>query len=348
MLAKATIVLLFLVVAAAVSSASMQRANVDRSPSHPRSVWVVGSNIHSDLPNAAVIQIHFDGATEMRFGNTRVEAAMSAWEPVVETRVWYLPGFNYRIQQVVFAQFRGPKLKPVEIQAPVYAAEPGERVIEGDTFPFVEVPDSRSSDVIIAEHFDSWNERWATYQDAYGYGNVFFPMTHQSRGGVNNGGFVWTGPSRRAVDAPEQPDSILVAMNYWRWLFSDEWRARTGASDVVDLRNATLSVALRGRGLTLGRTRITFWVLTNGARWHLRTPLSIGENRWVTNRVFLPVHPSAWELSWSREGRDSTFDLSTVESYGFALRGFRRDAKINGSFDMDEFTLARTCCHRSE
>ena len=168
-------------------------------------------------------------------------------------------------------------------------------------------------------------------------------MTYQSHGGVGGGGFVWTDSSRWGVDAPESPDSILVAVNYWRWLFPDEWRARTGSGDVVDLRDTVLEVALKGRELQLQGAHTTFWVLCNGQRWHLTDPyLSIVNDRWTQNRVLLPREEERWALSWARSGIPTGLCLEQVESYGFAFRDFSTDAAVSGVFEMDAFTLTRT------
>lgn len=305
-----------------------------------RGARVVGANIHSEEQNVALIRSSFDGTAEMRFGNTRGEMAQAAWEPYTSERIWYLPGFNYKTQQVVHAQYRRPGQSVTEIALPVYVGGGDEQVPDGSAFPHIQVADARASTDIVAHRFDVWNERWTSYQDAYGRGNVFFPMSHQRSGGVDGGGFVWTDDSRWLIDAPEKPHSILIAVNYWRWLFPPEWRARTGAGDNVNLADATLEVALRGRGLELGTAHVTFWIVCDGARWHIAQPLMPGNGEWATIRVSLST-AADWQLSWSRGQRDAALCLDHVESYGLAFRGFQPGQIPRGVLDMDDFRLSR-------
>jgi hypothetical protein len=307
------------------------------SAQEPRGARVLGASIYSQDGSVAVIQSRFEGATEMRLGNTVEEMRLAAWEPFISERIWYLPGFSYRTQPIVHAQYRGPALN-IEIQVPVMPAEAA-GLPDGEAFPAVIVPDSRASDLIATQNFDTWHERWSTYQDAYGYGNVFYPLTHQRRGGVADSGFVWTDASRWLVDAPESPPSILVALTYWRWMFSSAWRARTGFGDSVDLTNATLQVDLRGRRLALGTSYLTFWVLCGGARWHHVQELEVTNGVWITNQMKLSPDESQWTLSWSRGGAAASFCLDRVESYGFAFRGFTRGETPAGVLDIDEFKL---------
>jgi hypothetical protein len=304
-----------------------------------RNAAVIGTNIYSDEQNVALIRSTIDGAAEMRFGNTAGEMMLSAWEPFSEERVWYLPGFNYKTQPVVLAQYRGPELAEITLQLPVHLVKEG--APEGAVFPLIRLPDRRASDDLIVHDFETWNERWATYQDTYGYGNVFFPMSHQPRGGVDEGGFVWTDASRWLVDAPETPDSILLALNYWRWLFPPEWRARTGQGENVSLSNARLEVSLRGEDLSLRGATINFWILCDGARWHLPQPLAVENGRWVSTQLPLPPDKAYWQLSWSRAGQPPAWCLDRVESYGFAFRGFERGDPPAGRLDLDRFRLTR-------
>ncbi|HVZ19715.1 MAG TPA: hypothetical protein VG871_01560 [Vicinamibacterales bacterium] len=324
-----------LVLLASMPSACSPRA----AASTTRGARVVATDLNSDQETVAVIHSDIAGAAEMRFGNTRGELSHAAWEPYTNDRLWYLPGYNYRTQQIVYAEYRGSSLPSTGLALPVYAAAPG--TPDGGTFPPIAVPDRRASSDIIDHRFDTWSERWASYQDAYGHGNVFYPLTHQRTGGADGGGFAWTDDSRWLVDAPETPDSILFALNYWRWLFPAEWRAKTGAGDVVNLEGATLEVALRGRGLDLGTAHVTFWLLCGGARWHLSQPLTAGVEQWATNRVALPDGAAAWQRSWSRGGEAVPFCLDKVESYGFAFRGFQLDHLPRGVIDIDDFRLTR-------
>ena len=300
--------------------------------------YIVGTNIYSDIPSPVVIRNNIAYATEMRFGNTPREMELATFQPYNARVIWYLPGFNYKTLPIVYGQFRGSKLKTVVLQIPVFQ-DVAALIPDGNTFPFLKLPDTRSSNVVISQNFDIWNERWATYQDSYGYGNVFYPMTYQRNGGVNDGAFIWTDSSRWNVDPPDR--SMLVAVNYWRWLFPPDWRAKTGSGENVDLTNTFLEVYLRIRNLRLGNAYTTFWVLCNGARWHLRNHLVMENGKWKFNSVYLSSDPKHWELSWSRGGKEAKLCLDQVESYGFAIRGFDKDESINGVFEIDEFFLKR-------
>jgi hypothetical protein len=306
-----------------------------------REVLVLGPNSTSQEQNVAVIRSRFDGANEMRFGNTREEMRQSTWEPFLSRRIWYLPGFNYKTQAIVHAEFRGPGIGVVELEAPVVATATG-GAPDGLAFPILHLPDARSSDRVLTQDFEAWNERWVTYQDAFGYGNVFFPMSHERAGGVDGGGYVWTSASRWALDPPEEPDSILVALVYWKWLFPPAWRAgKEELGTFVNLSRTTLEVSLRGHDLRLGNAQVTFWVLCDGARWHLKQPLQVADDRWVRNEIALPTDPSAWDLSWSRDEHPARLNLARVESVGFAFRGFQKDELASGVFDMDALRLTR-------
>jgi hypothetical protein len=239
------------------------------------------------------------------------------------------------------AEFRGPRLPGgVRVEVPVSHDGTGAAPLRTSN-PYIALPDSRVNDDVIMQHFGTWNERWATYLDSYGYGNIFYPMTYQATGGADGGGFVWTDASRWRVDPPEDPDSILVAVNYWRWLFPPEWRSRSHLGETVDLSNTVLEVALRGRQLVLGPTHVTFWVLCNGSRWHSVAPLTAGAGRWQANRIELTPDPERWSRSWARDAAPPPFCLDKVESYGFALRGVARGLRPTGVLDMDEFRITR-------
>jgi hypothetical protein len=272
----------------------------------------------------------------MRFGNTREELDLSDWEPFANRRVWYLVGHNYPVLQVVYAEFRGPALASRALELPVERSSQ----FEDGAFPFIRIPDARTSNEVLGQRFDTWNERWVSYQDAFGFGNVFFPMTHAKRGGADGRGYVWTDASRWSVDAPEEPDSILVALNYWKWMFPQEWRARTGLGERADLSDVVVNVQLRGRALRLAGAEVTFWILCDGARWHAATPLAIENDLWTANRIDLRQE-SNWRMSWSRENVAPAICLDRVESYGFAFRGFSRNGQPSGIFEMDEFVLMR-------
>jgi hypothetical protein len=288
----------------------------------------------------AVIEANLPGASQMRVGNTRGELLLATWVDYTSRKVWYLPGYDFRTaQHVVYAQFRGPSMTAIDIQVPVYVAAEGEPAML-PSFPLLQVPDRRSSRFLMVHRFDQWHERWATYQDAWGYGNVLLPMTHETRGGAHGGGFVWTDASRWTVDSPEEPDSVLVALTYWRWMSAPEWRSRRGFGDRVNLTGSTMRVSLRGRGLRLAGAATTFWLTCNGARWHLKQPLRVTDRRWTENTILLPADAASWSRSWTREA-GSSFCLHEVDSYGLAFRDVPRDARLAGVLDVDEFSLER-------
>jgi len=309
-----------------------------------RSAEVLSTTPVSDDATRALIRSRIPGADQMRFGNTREEAELAAWEPYSEYRLWQLPGYTYQVENVVFAHYRGLKLAPFVLRLPVFQKKP-EEIPSGVTWPFIKFEDSRASDVIVRSTFDVWNERWVTYQDAYGFGNVFYPMTYQMTGGVDGKGFVWVDDSRWGVDAPETPDSILVAVVYWRWLFPPEWRGRTSMTGEVDLRDTVLDVSLRGRQLKLGGAQVTFWFTCDGQRHHLKQSTLKVSTLWTANHLSLPARPEAWDLSWARPGATPSFCIDRANSYGFAFRDVRREAPVTGVFEMDDFRLTRTPKH---
>ena len=326
----------FLCVAAALGSTACRAAKADPPG---RDALVLATTLDADTPTAALIRSRIDGAVEMRFGNTPGELKLSTWEAYANERTWYLPGYNYKVQPVVFAEYRGPRLGGViGLQLPVMADRTAP---DGNAFPYIPVPDNRVSDDVLAQHFDNWNERWATYQDAYGYGNIFFPMSHESTGGADGGGFVWTDSSRWRVDPPENPDSMLIALAYWRWLFPPAWRSRAHLGETVNLSGATLDVALRGRNLDLADAHVSFWITCSGARWHAKQPLAVVNGRWTTDHLVLDPDPAQWDMSWSRGGAPAHLCLDQVESYGFAFRGIERGRRPTGVLDLDEFRLTR-------
>jgi hypothetical protein len=309
-------------------------------PLPDRSAWVVAGDLDSGNVSIATVESRFTGATEMRLGNTRGEVALAPWVPYAARRLWYLPGLNYRtVQHEVFVQFRGPSLSPVELQVPVYRAD-ATRKATVPGFPIISVPDRRSSAFVIAHGFDNWNERWVTYQDQWGYGNVFMPMSHALSGGVR-GGHIWTDASRWRVDPPEDPDSILVAMVYWRWMTAPGFVAARGFGDMVNLSDATVRVSLRGRSLSIGPARVTFWVTCDGSRWHLKRPLEVADGRWTASSVTLSTAVAEWDRSWARGGTAPAFCLDKVDSYGLAFRGIPRDFDAKGVFDVDDFSIRR-------
>jgi hypothetical protein len=192
---------------------------------------------------------------------------------------------------------------------------------------------------MIRNTFDKGPEGWCSYDyhasivdDGV---NVFVLTVWARAGGVNDTGYIWTNHRRWSADVPENPISILPFIFYRSWV----------GADPVDLRNAQVSVYLRGDGLQRHGAACYFWVYGLGTRWHLISqPLGIAEGRWADtpNRFVLRDDESLWHRSWSGDPASSAplaRVLGHVESYGFSLVGFSRE--VSGRLSMDEFEIQR-------
>lgn len=154
--------------------------------------------------------------------------------------------------------------------------------------------------------FNALAEEWAAYE--------FLGDTadDQSVGVIHRVGseasdHLWT------IDWPENPDSILCLLTYRNW--TD--RA------ALDLTNATASVRLSG-DLDLAGGYIRFWVLADGTRWHLDKRIPLDQTVSLSLAADGP-----WHRSWTRPLREPTpvsQVLAAVESYGFAIVDFEREA----------------------
>src|SRR5437762_298387 len=119
--------------------------------------------------------------------------------------------------------------------------------------------------------FDDGAEGWQIYDYAASIAagpgeNVFRPVTWETMGGVNKSGYIWADDSRWTIDTPEAPHSLLALILYRRWIGDGE----------LDLRNAKVSVFLRGDQLDLEGANCFFWVSKSGVRWHYASrPLEI-------------------------------------------------------------------------
>src|SRR5881628_2397204 len=110
-------------------------------------------------------------------------------------------------------------------------------------------------DVVIVNTFDTRgkSEAWHSYDYNGGVeagGDTYFPVTHETTGGAFNTGYIWTDDSRWRIDTPEQPNSILSLIFYRDWVGGPR----------LDLRNAQISLFLRGDGLDLKGAQAHFWV----------------------------------------------------------------------------------------
>ena len=194
--------------------------------------------------------------------------------------------------------------------------------------------------------FDHDTEMWQIYDAAQSvellkqvgperFHDIYYAPTWERTGGVNNSGYIWADDARWSLDEPETPRSILALM-VWR-----QWYLR----GPVDLRNARLSVYLRGDGLDLKGGRCLFWAQSwkLSTRWHLsERPLSIARGKWpdAPIQVQLADDESQWHRSWTVPGSPPATlanVLAEVEVYGFSFVGFSE--KVTGKFAIDEFEL---------
>jgi len=189
----------------------------------------------------------------------------------------------------------------------------------------------------VVDTFDANAEGWQVYDyngGISGGGNVFYPATWESSGGVGNSGYVWGDDSRWRIDTPEDPHSILSFIVYRRWI----------GGGTLDLRDARMSVSLRGDALDLKGGSVYFWVLGHGGgttRWHLTTsPLDVADGEWDSlQSVILANDESLWHRSWAWENNPASLDqvLRSADSYGFSFVGFSEE--VTGRFSMDQLSL---------
>jgi hypothetical protein len=193
--------------------------------------------------------------------------------------------------------------------------------------------------IMVKNSFDKGPEGWCSYDyhasivdDGV---NVFVLAVWARAGGVNDSGYIWTNHRRWSADVPESPVSILPLIFYQRWV----------NAELLDLREAEVSVYLRGDGLQLHGARCYFWVLADGTRWHYTGhPLAISDGQWAAepNRFTLHNDEALWHRSWAGDPRNPwPLDrvLGQVESYGFSFVGFARE--VSGRLCMDEFEIRR-------
>ena len=155
-------------------------------------------------------------------------------------------------------------------------------------------------------------------------------------GGVDDSGYIWADDRLWTIDTPEKPHSIL-ALFYYR-----QWR---GAGS-LDLRDAEVSVHLRGDGLDLKGGQCFFWALaanpTKRARWHLTSrPLDVHDGHWGAPQSFTLTNDEAlWHRSFiASDATNVTLDdvLGECCSYGFSFVGFAE--KVTGRFALDELCI---------
>lgn len=198
----------------------------------------------------------------------------------------------------------------------------------------------------LTHDFDHDSELWQIYdaersvallaeKGPQGFHDIYRAPTWERTGGVNDSGYIWADDSRWSLDEPETPRSILPLLTWRQWYLRGP----------VDLRDAELSVYLRGDGLDLKGGRCYFWVnsLTYANRWHLTSqPLPIEPGRWADRPVVVTLRndESLWHRSWTvPTAQKNPLDrvLSSADSYGFAFVGFSE--MVTGRFCVDEFSL---------
>ena len=190
-------------------------------------------------------------------------------------------------------------------------------------------------DVVIMNTFDTLGkaEAWHSYDYDAGVEagrDTFFPVTHEATGGAFNSGYIWTDDSRWRIDSPEQPNSILALIYYRDWVGGPR----------LDLRNAQVSLFLRGDGLDLKGAKVHFWAHIRNNRWHYTGhPLTITMDKWGSQQSFvLKNDESLWTRTWaSREPASLDRVLRESESYGISFIGFSGEA--TGKLAMDHLTI---------
>jgi len=180
-------------------------------------------------------------------------------------------------------------------------------------------------------------EGWCSYDYhasiVAGGQNIFILATWEGEGGVGGSGHIWVDHTRWSADTPEKPLSILPLLFYRSWVNEDP----------IDLRNADVSVYLRGDDLQLHGAQCLFWVHGVGGRWHLNSrPLAISEGQWSPEplRFSLPNDESLWHHSWPRDPERSkplAEVLGDAHSYGFSFVGF--SSEVDGRLCMSEFEI---------
>jgi hypothetical protein len=189
----------------------------------------------------------------------------------------------------------------------------------------------------IRNTFAKGPEGWCSYDYhasiVSGGRNIFILTTWEGKGGVDDSGYVWTDHTRWSADTPEQPLSILSLLFYRSWVNEDP----------IDLREAEVSVYLRGDHLQLDGAQCLFWVHGTSGRWHLNSrPLAISEGEWAAEplRFALSNDEALWHHSWPRDSKNpSRLEeiLRAVHSYGFSFIGF--SSEVSGRLCMSRFEM---------
>lgn len=190
---------------------------------------------------------------------------------------------------------------------------------------------------MIKNSFDQGPEGWCSYDYHWSIvargRNIFILTAWSPSGGVNGSGYIWSEETQWSADTPESPVSVLPFIMYTNWV----------GLDPLDLREARVSVYLRGDGLQLHGSQCYFWVVGPGGRWHFAShPLHISDGEWAAepNVLTLRNDESLWHRSWSSDpAHPPALDglLAQAHSYGISLVGFGQEPR--GKFCMDEFEI---------
>lgn len=190
---------------------------------------------------------------------------------------------------------------------------------------------------MIRNSFAKGPEGWCSYDYHWSIvakgSNIFILTTWQPSGGVNDSGYIWCDETRWSADTPESPVSVLPFITYANWV----------GMEPPDLRQAQVSLYLRGDGLELHGAQCYFWVCSRGGRWHFTShPLTIGNGEWTPepNRFTLTNDESLWHRSWAAnpENPPALNDLlANGGSYGISLVGFGQEPR--GKFSMAELEI---------
>jgi hypothetical protein len=163
--------------------------------------------------------------------------------------------------------------------------------------------------------------------------NIFILTSWSSSGGVDDSGFIWCDETRWSADTPEDPVSVLPFIMYRNWV----------GLDPVDLREAEVTVYLRGDDLKLNGAQCYFWVVGAGGRWHLNSkPLTVTEGGWASEPNTMTLHNDEplWHMSWASDpANPPALDglLSNAQSYGISFVGFGQEPR--GRFSMAELEI---------
>lgn len=164
--------------------------------------------------------------------------------------------------------------------------------------------------------------------------DIYILATRRQGEGPNGADCIMVDHRQWSADTPESPVSILPLLTYRKWLDLAP----------VDLREAEVSVYLRGDNLTMDGVSCYFWVNTTMNRWHLTSqPLHISDGCWANepNRLTLVNDESRWHNSWMGiPPRPKSLDsaLAAASSYGFSFVGFC--SEVTGRLSMAQFSIA--------